>query len=380
MPSARDTPRGVTPRITLRRCLRAIACAIPLAVCTKSHASSTDHQAAAQALFDDARKLVAQHRFSEACPKFAQSLRLDSGLGTMLWLADCLEKNGQHASAWAVFKDAAALAALNKDSRESLARMRSEGLEPRLAKLVINVAQAPTASSASALASSARTEVLILRDHTPVSKVELGIAIPVDPGPHEITASAPGYQSWSQRIEVPPIAGTVHVIVPELTRAPASEQAEVASATRAPDDQAQGAHDATPSKSESTPAPEPSLHEMHNTNTTTQTMLAWSALGLGVAAIGAGGYFGLKAKATYDESNAGNHCAANNTCDAAGVDLRRNAQNLAAYSTIAFGAGAALAASGVVLWLTRPKDASLSARVVPVVSASGAGIVATQSF
>ena len=68
------------------------------------------NEAAAEALFDEAKKLANDGKFAEACPKFAESNRLDRGAGTLIHLADCYEKNKQTASAWATFKEAASAA------------------------------------------------------------------------------------------------------------------------------------------------------------------------------------------------------------------------------------------------------------------------------
>src|SRR5882724_6129625 len=61
---------------------------------------------AAQALYDDARQLVATGNFEQACPKFKASYELDPGGGTLLNLADCYEHQGKTAQAYATYKDA----------------------------------------------------------------------------------------------------------------------------------------------------------------------------------------------------------------------------------------------------------------------------------
>ena len=91
--------------------------------------------ALANQLFDDAEKLMAVDRVSEACPKYAESQRLDPQLGTLLHLGVCYGKVGKTASAWASFKDAADMAARKHDERESVARQYIADLEPRLSRL-----------------------------------------------------------------------------------------------------------------------------------------------------------------------------------------------------------------------------------------------------
>src|SRR6476661_3375733 len=94
--------------------------------------------AAAESLFQEARKLVDARRYGEACPKFAASQKIAPAIGTLLNLADCYEKNNQLASAWAKFHEAIALAQrLGRGNREQTARDRADKLEPRLIKLAI---------------------------------------------------------------------------------------------------------------------------------------------------------------------------------------------------------------------------------------------------
>src|SRR5882672_3749411 len=79
-------------------------------------------------LFDDAEALLAAGNIVGACPKYAESQRLDPQLGTLLHLANCYEKEGKTASAWSGFKEAHELAAKRKDPRQATARARAASL------------------------------------------------------------------------------------------------------------------------------------------------------------------------------------------------------------------------------------------------------------
>src|SRR5690349_23522444 len=115
----------------------AISIAISL-IAPWAGAQSASDKATAEALFSDGRRLMSQGNYREACPKFEASLKLDPGVGAMLNLADCYEKNQQTASAWAEFREAGAAArAAGSKEREDLARRRAAALEPKLSRLTI---------------------------------------------------------------------------------------------------------------------------------------------------------------------------------------------------------------------------------------------------
>src|SRR5258708_23462705 len=91
-------------------------------------------------LDDDADKEFGEGNFASACSKYGESQRLDPQLGTLLHLADCYEKAGKTASAWASFKDAIEIAARKNaaglnEAREKTPRARAATLEAKLSTL-----------------------------------------------------------------------------------------------------------------------------------------------------------------------------------------------------------------------------------------------------
>jgi tetratricopeptide (TPR) repeat protein len=76
--------------------------------------------------------------------------------------------------------------------------------------------------------------------------------------------------------------------------------------------------------------------------------------GIGIVGLGVGAYFGLGAMK--DNNTAKDHCDGNACTDQAGVDAAKDASSKATISTIGFGAGGALLATGVVLLLVGGKS------------------------
>src|SRR5580692_9399649 len=122
-----------------------VACAVAIAVVVTASApakaqSAGSDKVTAEALFEDARKLVADRRYAEACPKFADSQRLDPSASTLLNLASCWEKAGRTATAWATYKEAASAAnAAGRKDYVTAAERHAEALAPTLSRLTVNV-------------------------------------------------------------------------------------------------------------------------------------------------------------------------------------------------------------------------------------------------
>ena len=139
-------------------------------------------KALAQALFDEGRELMRQAKYPEACPKLAESLRLDPALGTRLNLALCHEHEGKTATAWSEYEDALSEARKRGDAkREQFAREHIEALQPRIARVIVKVDDEVPGLEVS-------------RDGTPLKKPSWGSELPIDPGEHVFVASAPGYE------------------------------------------------------------------------------------------------------------------------------------------------------------------------------------------
>ncbi len=313
--------------------------------------------AAAQALFYEARSLMKQGRYAEACPKFEESLRLDHGIGTEFNLADCHEHVGKVASAWTGFLSVAALAKTKEQKdREKAARQRAHALERRLPKLLVEVKDPPPGLE-------------VRRDGVVLGSAAFGTSIPVDPGPHKVVATAPGKAPWETTVDAAE-GQTSKVTIPR-----ALPEATTAVATAAPAAPVVAAAPVTepapaaPTTTASTYFPEP-IDERESSGRRTAGFVV---AGAGLIGLGVGGYFGLASLSRRNDSR--DHCQGN-VCDAEGVSLRKEAIEAGNVSTVASIAGGAALLGGLVLVFTAPSDTKTtgkSFRAAPTLASSGAG-------
>jgi hypothetical protein len=297
---------------------------------------SGGNRAAAEALFNQGRDLMTAGKYTEACPKFEASQQLDPGLGTMLNLAECYEKTGRTASAWAEYREAIPLArAAGSKARQDLATERAQALQERLSTLTIRAMSGEDTSA----------HLEVRRDGVALQEAELGAPIPVDPGEHVIEAVAPGKQAWSSKVQVGADAAKVSVEIPALQTTAAGAKTETPASTT------------TPGSTSEPPADKPSSGSTMRT-----TGLVFG--GVGIVGIGLGTFFGLQASSKW--SDAKKECTDYPyDCGAAGTDLRSSARSAATVSTVAFIAGGALLATGVVLYFTAPKKQSVALAIGP---------------
>jgi hypothetical protein len=163
----------------------------------------------AQALFDRGRELMATGKVAEGCALLAESQHLDPGGGTLLNLAVCHEKQGLLATAWTEYHDALSAAARDERAdRQTLATERIRDLEPRLPRLLVT------------FPSDAPAGTMVKVDGANLSRVAAGAPLPIDPGSHDVSASAPGYVAWSMHLPSVDEGRLVEVKVPALVHLP----------------------------------------------------------------------------------------------------------------------------------------------------------------
>ena len=172
---------------------------------TDSHDTA---KVAAEALFEEGRRLMADGKTAEACPKFAESQRLDPASSTLLNLASCYEKSDRPATAWSTYRQAASSAlAANRQDLVATAQKHADALVSALPRMSLTV--------------SAPVDGIDVKiDGVSVGRAEGGIAVPVDPGDHTIEASAPSFKPWSTKVTVAHDAATIPVVVPALEAGP----------------------------------------------------------------------------------------------------------------------------------------------------------------
>jgi hypothetical protein len=279
-----------------------LTCAL-IALTFATAARADGDAAAAGALFTAGRDDVKAGRYEQACPKFAESYRLQPATGTLFNLADCEEHVGRIASAWQHFREAADKMPAD-DERLPIAKQRIAELEPKLPKIVIR------------LAAGAPSGTTVARDGVELGEASFGLALPADPGKHEVAVSAPGHETKHYEVDLAPAA----VKELEVTAGP-----PVAVAAK--------------------PAPE------HPTTTATTSgggakTIGWTLVGLGGAGVAAGAITGVLAHGK--KSTADDHCP-DKVCDPTGSDAVDAGKSLATVSTIAWIGGAAALAVGTTL-------------------------------
>jgi len=311
----------------------------------QARAQAPADKAFAVQLFDEGDRLMRLGKIAEACPKYAASMKLDPQLGALLHLADCYAKAGKLASAWGSFREAEEMARLKGDERAALATEQAAKLEPRLNHLMLMVPSAHPSG----------LEVRV--DGTPLTEGVWGTATPIDPGPHQIEARAPDFETWSSTFEASGDASSVRVEVPALVRS---------TTTQAP------------------PRPVDALPPPVEDSSSPLRPLGWTSIGLGAVGLGLGAVFLVKKNDKLDERD--QVCPSRLDCSRAEetsiATLTDDARHADTLAKVGFITGGVLAVGGIAALILAPSSRAKAdtAWLTPVVTHQTLGVTGGMTF
>jgi len=314
-------------------------------------AQSAADKATARALAEDAQDALEAKDYKKALDKFARAnalypaptlalgfTRAQVGMGQLVAASENYNRiirEGAGADAPAAFKKAV-----------TKAKAELRALEKRIPKAVIVVKGPETSDS-----------VVVQLDGESFPSAALGVKRPVDPGKHELTASAPGFAQSKKTFEVAE-GKTVDVEIVLSEGAAVVAPPPVGEG----DDSSEQPDEPTPDQ----PDDEGGGGWM--------TPVGFVALGLGGVGLVVGGVTG--ALAIGERSELTDNCDGNR-CSSDDADTLDDYRLMGTLSTVGFVAGGILAAGGITLLILAPSDdgGADSASVSPYIGPGELGVV-----
>jgi hypothetical protein len=294
-----------------------LAQTLPAAAQVPPRASNPTDAPLAADLFVQGRAAMADKNYQAACPKFAESFRLDPHVGSLMSLAQCEEAMGRLALARTHWLEAVEFARRSQDQREAFAAEQLARIEPSVPRLTLR------------RAANCPADAVVKKDDVEVGALGLDVPLRVEVGDHRLTIEAPGFAPRTLLVHVE--EGESKSIDLELGAAlPPPPPAPPLVPPPPPQSSAQKA--ATP------PAPDASRP---------LRPYAVATAGVGVVALGFASFFGIEAILAKNDPPA---------------DTARNfALAEGDASTVLFLAGGALVTAGVVMWFVAPKKETRTA-------------------
>ncbi len=272
----------------------------------------------AETLYQSGKELLTAGRAAEACPKLAESHRLDPAGGTVLLLGLCYQQAHQWASAWVALNEAVSLA--RKDSREDREKRAREVLavvEAKMSRLTLQIDPRTHALAG----------VQLRRDGREIPPAAWDTPLPIDPGTHTIEVQAPGHQPWRTTITVGDDRSSPAVAVPPLVATPVAA-ASVSVAPVVP------------------PVVEARRSPWHSA--------ALAAGVTGVVAVGVGTFFGVRTLSRAHDAN--ERCPEAACNDRGAVSDSQGAARDARLSNLGFGLGAFALGGAVIMYMVGRSD------------------------
>jgi tetratricopeptide (TPR) repeat protein len=296
-----------------------------LALSTPAFADKADE------VFKQAKKLMAEKKYAEACPKFEKSYQLDPGIGGELNVGKCYEEWGKLGKAYRAYTEALKKAEEANDNRAEKIKKLVAQLEPQVPRLVIHIP--PDADTAG---------LQVAIDGVSVTIEDLANPQLVDPGPKQIEYAL---GSGARKTKIVPVerSGTSEITL-DLPKTKAKPEK--------PDHGDHGDvvvkpkphHDDTP--------------EVVDDTGHGQRIAGLVIAGVGVAGMAVSSYLALSARSKYNDALSMHCMDMTNACDAQGLTDTHDARSQANTATIIFGVSAAATVAGIVVYVIAPKPAS----------------------
>jgi hypothetical protein len=314
--------------------------AVIAAVEPRARAQSDADLAAARSLFGEALADEQRGEYAAALAKFERVRAVRDTQAVRYRVATCLEGLGRLRAAVQAYTSAAIATTSDPESTKVAQASRDAvtALEKRMAQVVVE------------LPPGAPRDVTVAVDAEAVSRDAIGAPLAVDPGTHDVTASAEGFTPFRTAVTIAPAArATVRIVLDPV--APGAPSASNGSPPLPP-----AAPDAPPASASSSDVP---------------AIVAFGAAG--ILAVGTVALLVARESDihTIESTCPGDVCATSREPD---VTSTRNRALLEGPFAIGTGVAAAVSAGIGVYFVTRPR-APATAAIAPWVDRSSQGVV-----
>jgi hypothetical protein len=348
---------GSAPAHTLCAAIAAAACGLAPSVARAEGPVQGEQIAQARVLGNEGIKRAEAGDCAGAIPKLEGAEQLFHAPTTLEWLGECLVKTGKIvAGTEALIRAAHETLPPNAPPQFVAAQERAKAALPaaqaRIGQLIVHVLVDGAAASAASVAIDGVALVAAMLD----------TERPTDPGPHELRATAQGFEPATATVT---LADGEHKRV-ELHLVPSAAPPPAATPAPAP------APEATPAEP---PPPPPAAPPPPGAPNRTPAYVAYGVGGVGLVVGAVFGVMALGTKSTLtDACNPKTNCPASSQSDIDSLSTKAWVAN-GGFAVAILGAGI-----GTYLWLTAddaPKPASTGVRVTPYLAGTTAGLTAS---
>jgi len=281
----------------------------------------------AERLFDEGKKLLAEHKYDEACRLLARSEEMDPADGTLLALGLCHEQAGWLVAAFGELSEVLRRSiASGREDRQRVARSALARITPRVGRLTIRL-------------DGGGDGLVVTNDGVAVPLAALGREAAVDPGVHTIELRRGGAVMWTSQLGI--AAGSSAVVVVPIPKSAAPDVVAVAP-PRADD-----ASHASMSSTSSAGA-----------GAAGAPWYGYAIGGVGLGVLAVGGVFGLRSFTQW--SDVRRQCDPSACTDPGAGGAAASAEHSATAANILITSGLVLVATSVVILLW-PRSSSSSA-------------------